>query len=62
MPDQPMTVPPEYVVDVLCRTDLGKALWRGAQFEALAEIQHARIAELEKQKAPAASEPGGDGG
>lgn len=52
MPES-MTVPPEYVVDVLCRTDLGKALWRGAQFEALAEIQHARIVELEKQKAPA---------
>lgn len=57
-----LQVPPEYVVDVLCRTELGKALWQSAQFEALAEIQHTRIAELEKQKAPAASDPDTDGG
>lgn len=60
---EPMTVPPEYVVDVLCRTDLGKAMWRGAQFEALAEVQRARIAELEKQRTPAVTDPAeGDGG
>lgn len=59
---EPMSVPPEYVVDVLCRTELGKALWQGAQYQALAEIQHARIAELEKQKAPAATDPDTDGG
>ncbi len=54
---EPTTVPPEYVVDVLCRTELGKALWQGAQYQALAEIQHTRIVELEKQKAPAAQAP-----
>lgn len=45
-----LIVPPEYAVDVLCRTELGKALWQAAQLGALAEIQHARIAELEQRQ------------
>lgn len=56
---EPLTVPPEHVVDVLCRTDLGKALWRAAQYEALAEIQHARIAELEQAPTYPPTDPGG---
>lgn len=55
---EPTSVPLEYSIEVLCRSELGKALWQAAQLGALAEIQHARITELEKQKAPAATEPG----
>lgn len=57
---EPTSIPLEYSVEVLCRSELGKALWQAAQLGALAELQHARIAELEKQKAPAAEpETGG---
>lgn len=45
-----MTVPPEHVVDVLCRTEHGRSMWRAAQYEALSEILAARVNELEAQK------------
>lgn len=56
------TVPPEHVVDVLCRSEYGRAMWRAAQYEALSEILAARVNDLEAQKAPAAEpqqEPAG---
>ncbi len=49
MPDQ-ITVPPEHVVEVLGRTEMGRALWRAATFEALAEVQQQRIDELERTR------------
>lgn len=53
MPETPMpAVDPEYVVGVLCRSEIGKALWRAAQFEALAEVLVSRVDELETQRTP----------
>lgn len=46
-PTDEMRVPPEAVLDILTRTELGSAMWRAAHFEALSEIQARRIAELE---------------
>lgn len=56
MPEH-MPIPPEHVFAVLCRTEHGRAMWRAAQYEALAEIQQERIEALERQKAPAAQDP-----
>lgn len=46
---QPTVVSTDLVVSVLIRTEHGRAMWRAAQFEALAEVQHERIAQLEQQ-------------
>lgn len=43
------TVPPERVVQILCRDQLGAALWRAAANEALVEVLAERIEQLEKQ-------------
>lgn len=53
-PDVP-SISTDQIAQVLQRTELGVALWRAATFEAIAEVQQARIAELEQQKAPAAT-------
>ena len=43
------SVPPERVHQILCRTELGKALWQAAANEALAEVLAERIDQLEQQ-------------
>lgn len=48
MADLP-AVPPERVVQILCRTELGEALWRAAANEALVEVLAERVEQLEKQ-------------
>lgn len=52
-------VAPEQVVQVLQRTELGAALWRAALWEAVAEAQRTRIADLELQRGAAVGEPAG---
>lgn len=46
MPELP-AVPPERVVQILCREPLGEALWRAAANEALVELL---ADQLEQQK------------
>jgi hypothetical protein len=49
MTDLP-SVPPERVVQILCREPLGEALWRAAANEALVELLAERVGQLEQQK------------
>lgn len=49
MTDLP-TVPPERVVQILCRSELGAALWRAASFEAINEVLAERVDQLEQQR------------
>lgn len=42
MPELP-SVPPERVVQILCREPLGEALWRAAANEALVELLAAQL-------------------
>jgi len=46
---------PNKIVDRLCRTELGLALWRAAVAEETAEVYRARVEQLEQQKSPAAA-------
>jgi len=48
VPELP-TVPPERVVQILCRDPLGAALWRAASHEALNELL---VEILDKQQSP----------
>jgi hypothetical protein len=48
VPDLP-SVPPERVVQILCRDPLGEALWRAAANEALVEVLAGRVEQLEQQ-------------
>jgi hypothetical protein len=50
VPESP-SVPPERVVQILCRDPLGEALWRAAANEAIAEALMARIERLEQSDA-----------
>jgi hypothetical protein len=43
------SVPPERVVQILCRAPLGEALWRAAANEALVELLAERVGQLEQQ-------------
>jgi hypothetical protein len=43
------SVPPERVVQILCREPLGEALWRAAANEALVELLAERVGQLEQQ-------------
>lgn len=60
----PIDVAPAAVVEELCSTDLGRALWERAQWRVAADVlqrqslaQQARIDELEQQKSPASTPP-----
>lgn len=46
---EPPSVPPERVVQILCRDPLGEALWRAAANEAVAELLMQRVNELEQK-------------
>jgi hypothetical protein len=48
---------PNKIVDRLCRTELGLALWRAAVAEETAEVYRARVEQLEQQKSPATQRP-----
>jgi hypothetical protein len=48
-----VAVPPDRVVAVLTRTELGRSMWMASYFEALSELQAERIEQLERQKSPA---------
>jgi hypothetical protein len=47
------TPDPNKIVDRLCRTELGLALWRAAVAEETAEMWRARVEQLEQQRSPA---------
>ena len=54
MPEQPAATPdPNKIVDRLCRTELGLALWRAAVAEETVEVYRARVEQLEQQNSPA---------
>lgn len=42
-------VNPDDVVKILVRSELGRAMWQAAYFEALSDAQAARLADLEKR-------------
>jgi hypothetical protein len=48
VPESP-SVPPERVVQILCREPLGEALWRAAANEAVAQALAERVEQLEQQ-------------
>lgn len=59
-PDQSagqFVVSPDNIVERLCRTELGLALWRAAVAEETVEIFRSRIEHLEQQKSPSAEAP-----
>ena len=47
------TPDPNKIVDRLCRTELGLALWRAAVAEETVEVYRTRVEQLEQQKSPA---------
>jgi hypothetical protein len=49
---QPISVDVDRVVQDLCSTDHGRALWERSQWKVAALQAHERIAELERQKSP----------
>jgi hypothetical protein len=58
LPNSPeLAVSPDKVVERLCRTELGLALWRAAIAEETVDVLRERITQLEQQKSPAAQRP-----
>ena len=57
MSEDPTAVSTDRVIEILQREPLGAALLKAAIAEATVEIYRDRIAELERQKAPAAVPP-----
>lgn len=59
----PIQVDPALVIQELCTTDLGRALWERAQWRVAADVLQRRVVEMEQQRSPAATPPGqGAGG
>ena len=56
-PTDQTSVSPDRVVERLCRTELGLALWRACVAEEMVNVLQDRIAQLEQQKSPAARRP-----
>lgn len=46
----PIEVEPALVINELCATDLGRALWERAQWRVAADVLQRRVVELETQR------------